>query len=537
MKRLAVILVAVIAVTGTAAAGPKAIIQDTTPPDIILDSDNGYQVTGSYDGSGSTGTIETYAWAIVETDQSDTGPTGEVTFDQSTNKSEVTVRLTVTNGSTAPNSTSVREITQTLRDIPDVSISADSTDVDTGETVSFTSSIQNSMHTPISSHTWYLADGTTIGTGSDLDHSFDSTGTYDVTLNATDDFPDTGQSNTVTITVTSPDTGSDDSGGGGSGAPISNPGPPEHAQVFNTITPGSPAVVDISMTEQEALGVQMISVSVSNEANDVSITVREQDGQPADVSTSVSGKAYRFMDIEAENLNDTTTEEATIQFDVNTSWINDNDINVSTVRLERYTDNAWEKLPTEHIEQTGDKHIFNATTPGFSYFAVATEQDQTNDDGTETNDTSQTNTTACGNGICEEGETATSCPADCGDSRETRPQQANETLQQADEKIGEGDPGYSLLQEAREAYQAGNYEQAQSKATQAIETYQDAQSQEGGLPIVPVIAVLLIAGLLYWKRDHIRDQIHEALDQEPDTDTGSGASETLGEPIIEDSGE
>jgi PGF-pre-PGF domain-containing protein len=507
MRKAAAILTLIIALSAVAMAAPTAVIQPNQPDDIILDSDNGYEVTKTYDGTDSTGNITNYNWDILETDQSDDGPEGEFTFDRSTNETEVTVRLTVTNGSATPDSTDVLEVTQNIRDLPEVSISAGSTDVETGDTVTFTSTVQNTMHDPITSYSWTLADGTEIGTGTSLSYSFDSGGTYDITLNATDSFGDEGRSNTVTVTASEPSDGSSGSGGGGSINLGQSEDRPDQDTGLGPIQAGGRAIVTIDRSDQT--GVNSISINVNNAVNDLNVTVHPRRRQrPASIDRDVDGRSYGYMKIDS-NINDTTTANATIQFNVRRNWVRTNDINVSSIRLSRYTEGNWNRLPTVPVNVTGDRLTFNATSPGFSYFAVSGDENRSGP--------------ACGNDICEEGETWQTCQADCDNPEEV--DAAQKAIEQAEEVIPARAPGYTSLEEARQAYDEGNYLKAQARAEQALYEYRNA----GGLPIIPfIVAIILVAvaGLAYWKRETIM----EALDERHDMSRYGDSSEETSTP-------
>ncbi|MFB6294223.1 MAG: hypothetical protein ABEI97_00540, partial [Candidatus Nanohaloarchaea archaeon] len=97
----------------------------------------------------------------------------------------------------------------------------------------------------------------------------------------------------------------------------------------------------------------------------------------------------------------------------------------------------------------------------------------------------------CGNDRCEQGESWQTCRQDC-----VPPEivvDANDTLTEAERKIDKGEPGYEFLQEARRAFQRGNYEEARSKAASALGTYR-AQTQFIP-PRLLLIGLLLLVGV------------------------------------------
>ncbi|MFB6294339.1 MAG: hypothetical protein ABEI97_01120, partial [Candidatus Nanohaloarchaea archaeon] len=94
----------------------------------------------------------------------------------------------------------------------------------------------------------------------------------------------------------------------------------------------------------------------------------------------------------------------------------------------------------------------------------------------------------CGNNRCEQGESWQSCRRDCVPPEPVVA--ANESITEAAQTIGKGDPGYDFLQDARRAFQRGNYEEARSKAESALATYR-AQT-----PTIPP-TLLLVGALLF----------------------------------------
>jgi len=92
----------------------------------------------------------------------------------------------------------------------------------------------------------------------------------------------------------------------------------------------TPGVVEIMHVNDSDIGLKQISINVRNRANNVKITVTKLLGKPASVVHNISGKVFKHMEINAENLVDENISEAKIQFPVNKSWIIRNNINRAT---------------------------------------------------------------------------------------------------------------------------------------------------------------------------------------------------------------
>jgi len=89
-------------------------------------------------------------------------------------------------------------------------------------------------------------------------------------------------------------------------------------------------------------------------------------GKPA--SLPDIDNAYKFMQI-ISNVDDDTIAEGIIEFKVSQSWIKDNVASEDGIRLYRYED-GWKQLTTVRVAEDSEYVYYEATTPGFSYFAI-----------------------------------------------------------------------------------------------------------------------------------------------------------------------
>jgi len=141
-------------------------------------------------------------------------------------------------------------------------------------------------------------------------------------------------------------------------------------QLWTRITPGAATIMKITNPE---IGLKQINITVENQANNIKITVTKLEGKPATIVHEIEGKAYKYIEINAENINETHIDKVKIQFEVNKSWINDNSIDPDTVALNRYRVNAWERLQTRKTSEDNYFVYYEAETPGFSTFAISGE--------------------------------------------------------------------------------------------------------------------------------------------------------------------
>ena len=89
-------------------------------------------------------------------------------------------------------------------------------------------------------------------------------------------------------------------------------------------------------------------------------------------------EVYKNLNIWVKNkgwANPRNMENATITFKVNKSWIDDNNILISNIIMNRYYESHWHPLTTSLIDCDGDYCYFISQTQGFSSFAVTTRRE------------------------------------------------------------------------------------------------------------------------------------------------------------------
>ncbi|KAF5425575.1 MAG: hypothetical protein C5S44_00155, partial [Candidatus Methanocomedens sp.] len=83
---------------------------------------------------------------------------------------------------------------------------------------------------------------------------------------------------------------------------------------------------------------------------------------------------YKNLNIWVGNAGWATSKnilEPTINFRVEKFWVSENNIDESTIRLNRYTDETWSPLIASKIYEDADNLYFEAETTEFSPFAVS----------------------------------------------------------------------------------------------------------------------------------------------------------------------
>lgn len=239
-------------------------------------------------------------------------------------------------------------------------------------TVSFT---DQSANTP-TSWTWDFGDGGT-STSHNPAHTYTSAGTYTVILNATNAAGSNISTQTGYITVTSASSGSSGSSRSGIGtAVISDPSAgtvtPTYTAV-NHILGGSSIEYDLSGTGSPVLG---ITFDAKDNEGLVTATVQVLSDRPAGISVP-PGNPYQLMSINVGSkgtISGNNADNILIHFKVSREWIEENNIDPSTIRMTRYNDGKWEELATQKENEDEEYLYFVAETPGFSIFSVVGDE-------------------------------------------------------------------------------------------------------------------------------------------------------------------
>ena len=366
MKKTLVILIGLSLLT-TGASAAEAVISPQTPSDILLNSSNSYSVEKLFDGSGSTPDSVTYSWQRIETSETGSGPTYNFTFDRSDPQTN-TVKLIVSSSTESDSA----EVTQTLRDLPNVTASADSETIDISDddTVTFTSSVNNSFDRPQSGKVNYnwTVDGNQEDTTSNFTHSFSSTGTYTVVLNVSDT-QGYFDSDSLSIEVNNDSSSSEDSGGGsgggGGGGSGSSGETYDRSFSLGNLSDGDDEELDV---DEESF--KTLSFTLANDVEYPFFGIHVTQDKPDELSDSAPGKEYEYYEIDEENISSDDVANVVLEFEVENSWINSLNGSRENIVMYRY-DNGWNSLETTFLDRYNDHHHYEAESPGLSYFAVS----------------------------------------------------------------------------------------------------------------------------------------------------------------------
>ena len=182
-------------------------------------------------------------------------------------------------------------------------------------------------------------------------------------------------SKSVTVTGgTSSSSSSSTGAGGGAGAAGTTP-----AGTKVTVTKGKATITIpfiaanksalVEITKSEETNVNKISIAIRNAVNNLMINIEKVTEKPSEVSVP-TGKVYHYLKIEKINLTDGNVNSATIDFQIEKAWISGNNIDDSTVALNRFSNNQWNKLATTKLREDASYVYYSAQSPGLSVFAI-----------------------------------------------------------------------------------------------------------------------------------------------------------------------
>lgn len=141
---------------------------------------------------------------------------------------------------------------------------------------------------------------------------------------------------------------------------------PEYGKTYETINTTQPALIEVEIPE---ISVRSIEINVKRNVSGVAINITRISRKPPDIIQNLTGPVYQYINITHENITDQDVENITISFDVNQSWVAQNNVNKSRVFLSRYT-TQWDRLPTRLVNETAERIYYVAVSPGLSIIAI-----------------------------------------------------------------------------------------------------------------------------------------------------------------------
>jgi len=230
---------------------------------------------------------------------------------------------------------------------------------------------------------WDFGDGY-ASTEQNPIHTYYAAGNYTVTLKVSN--ADGPNSKATTITVqgqnssssgssSGSNSGSSIGGGGeagGSPEPAKNVKVKELSQVF--ITSGKSVKFEFPKNATVIVSLNFDSKKTVGKTTTIVEMLKNKSTLTSDAP---EGEVYNYLNIWVGNggygSDEDNLENAVINFRVEKSWLQDKGIDQSSIILNRYGDNKWNKLSTTLIREDDKYLYFKSGTPGFSPFAITVE--------------------------------------------------------------------------------------------------------------------------------------------------------------------
>ncbi len=155
---------------------------------------------------------------------------------------------------------------------------------------------------------------------------------------------------------------------GGSSGPSTTVSVVEKVNIVNIV----PETELILSNFEEDVGIKELKLSVTEAANDVKVTVRKFDTEPAEITVSKTGNVHKYLQIETQNLG-TKLERAVLTIKVQKNWLLNNEIDKANMALFRFNEAAgtWDELSTVYQNEDDTYYYYDVELTSFSYFAIA----------------------------------------------------------------------------------------------------------------------------------------------------------------------
>jgi PGF-pre-PGF domain-containing protein len=199
-------------------------------------------------------------------------------------------------------------------------------------------------------------------------------GTNTVTVTAYDNASNSATNTSLTYTGPAPPTddvrssSSSSGGGGGGGGGSDEPENVEESIVlrlylrsgesskydFNTV------ITSVDVTPKKTYGLVAAKIEVLK-------------GRPGRITLKPpAGVIYKYVNIFIGNSgwSEGRFSDSIINFQVPVSWVEENNIDLSSIMMYRYYNGDWQPLRTSMTGQVGGYHQFSSPTPGFSTFLI-----------------------------------------------------------------------------------------------------------------------------------------------------------------------
>lgn len=113
--------------------------------------------------------------------------------------------------------------------------------------------------------------------------------------------------------------------------------------------------------------ISAITFTAGERIEGIMVTLEQADEGPSDLD----GPVYQYIEATLSYTREDALQRTTFFFDVPENWLAAEGLGVGDIVLWRYDDGTWAPLFTELVQVNGGRAYYRASSPGFSYFAVA----------------------------------------------------------------------------------------------------------------------------------------------------------------------
>lgn len=128
--------------------------------------------------------------------------------------------------------------------------------------------------------------------------------------------------------------------------------------------------VNKGLTSSSTYGISAVSLVPTKALGPTQLTVSDA-GNSISSSTLAGRQVAGIFQVEPVGVNPSSVSSGTITFVLDGSWLTAHSLTPENIVLLRDVNGQWTELPTTFVSQSGTAYTFSATTPGFSYFAIA----------------------------------------------------------------------------------------------------------------------------------------------------------------------
>ena len=264
-----------------------------------------------------------------------------------------TITLNVTNENGAASKTATVTVTQAIENNSADNVTGDNGTIDDGSNSNLTG--ESGVEENSTGNTGTV-DGITDNSGTESSSGDDAAGDSQT--------EDSGSSSG----------GSSHRSSGGSGGVGGSPEPATNVQVKEIsqahVANGKVVKFDFS---KNATCVVYVTFDAKKTAGKTTTIAEQLKAKSTLVSELDSGEVYKYFNLWVGNsgyASSENIENSTIYFKVEKSWIQEKNINKSSIALNRYGEGKWEQLPVSLTGEDDSFLYFTAQTPGFSFFAI-----------------------------------------------------------------------------------------------------------------------------------------------------------------------